>query len=178
MQINRIQGAFPSAEHVISSSTSYSVSKVIYSCVVLQWNQWRLMGYSTGFMAIWICADNNEVTSVLHLHTNLISLIVSVLDIKDMIHWMSKVSCYCICNVIFIRVYKCYVMEARTIQNVCPVYRRFSCEATKILSRRVQFKRYSVWYSRPVFCKLLWDQRRVSFMWSPFRSINSCSETA
>lgn len=33
VQINCIQGEFPSAEHVISTSTSYSVSKVIYSCV-------------------------------------------------------------------------------------------------------------------------------------------------
>lgn len=40
-------------------------------------------------------------------------------------------------------------MGTRTIQNVYPVYRRFPCEATKISSRRVQFKRFSVWYSRP-----------------------------
>lgn len=69
------------------------------------------MGYFIGFMVIWICVDNNEVISVLYLYMNFIFLIVLVLDIKDMIYWMSKVSCNCICNVIFICVYICYVME-------------------------------------------------------------------
>lgn len=57
---------------------------------------------------------------------------------------MNKVSCYCICNVIFIGVYTCYVMGTRTIQNAHIVYWRFPCEATKLLYQRVQFKRYSV----------------------------------
>lgn len=66
---------------------------------------------------------------------------------------LNEQSCYCIWNVIFIGVYTCYVMGARTIQNVYPVYQQYSCKATKFLSRRrVQFKCYSVWFTRSVFC--------------------------
>lgn len=52
-------------------------------------------------MAIWIRADNNEVTIVLHYRTDLVTLIVTILNIRE----INKVIGYRICIVILICVH-------------------------------------------------------------------------